>query len=344
MRETRRLVPLNRSSAVRVLQYAVVTLALVWLLRQIEIRRVVRLLGDLELSILLVVCLVTAVEFATRFGMWYALLHDRWGTSLATAVRVDLVIKFVNHLVPSKAAGHSVAPLVLRQYASLSWSEALSVAGLNTALYALLYGLVATVGLGLLVTSLPVGLLVVLALSTAIYLGVGIGVLVAGRNLTATVGPLVRIEAALGTLPVVGRRAGALLSRVPDLTDESARLFRELAHRPRVLVPYTLGWLGTLFLAPGIRTALVLTATGSAFAPIWLVPFALVVAYSVTVLPITPGGVGVTEVSATLVFVSLGVPEEAAIAVVLIDRSLGVYLPAALGWIPATRLDLTAGQ
>jgi hypothetical protein len=55
-----------------------------------------------------------------------------------------------------------------------------------------------------------------------------------------------------------------------------------------------------------------------------------------------PGGVGVAEASATLVLVSLGVGEGAAAAVILLDRVLGVYLPALLGWVPAARVDLGA--
>jgi uncharacterized protein (TIRG00374 family) len=64
-------------------------------------------------------------------------------------------------------------------------------------------------------------------------------------------------------------------------------------------------------------------------------------AYSVTILPLTPGGVGVAEASATLVLVSLGVSQEVAIAVVLVDRVFGVYLPALLGAVPMATLDLS---
>jgi hypothetical protein len=96
----------------------------------------------------------------------------------------------------------------------------------------------------------------------------------------------------------------------------------------------------TLVLTPGLRTVLLLGAVDATVTPVWLVPVALVVAYSVTVLPVTPGGVGVSEVSATLVFVALGVPTEAAVVVVLLDRVVGVYFPALLGWFPAARVDL----
>ncbi|QLH81356.1 hypothetical protein [Halosimplex pelagicum] len=66
----------------------------------------------------------------------------------------------------------------------------------------------------------------------------------------------------------------------------------------------------------------------------------LVTAYSVTVLPLTPGGVGVTVVSATAVLLALGVAPELAPVVVLVDRTFGVYLPAVIGWLPAANVDL----
>jgi uncharacterized membrane protein YbhN (UPF0104 family) len=48
----------------------------------------------------------------------------------------------------------------------------------------------------------------------------------------------------------------------------------------------------------------------------------------------------VAEVSALYVFVALGVPEAAIVSAILIDRFLGVYLPALVGWVPMMNVDL----
>jgi uncharacterized protein (TIRG00374 family) len=93
---------------------------------------------------------------------------------------------------------------------------------------------------------------------------------------------------------------------------------------------------------PGLRVWLLLTALGESFTPVVLLPFALVMAYSVTILPLTPGGIGVAEASATTVIVALGVRPEIAAVVIILDRVIGVYLPAATGWIPVARMDLSA--
>jgi uncharacterized membrane protein YbhN (UPF0104 family) len=148
-----------------------------------------------------------------------------------------------------------------------------------------------------------------------------------------------RLERLLGRVPRVGDRLAGLAGALPSFTDESAGVFRDLSARPGVVVPYALGWAGNLVVAPGLRVLLLLTALGGGFSPEPLLGVALVMAYSVTVLPLTPGGVGVAEASATAVLVGLGVAPELAAVAVLVDRTLGVYLPAVLGWVPAARLD-----
>lgn len=334
------MVGVTRRPVVRVGQSVLALAALAWLASQFDLARAGELLVTLDPPVLAALAGLTVVEFAGRFGTWYALLHRRWGTSLGSVARADLVVKFVNHLVPSKAAGHSVAPLVLRHYTSLSWTTATTVAAVNTALYALLYGSAAAAGLVLLGPILPRELLVVLLSSVGLYVGVGSVLLVTGWNLDLAGGPLSRLASALAGLPLVGDSVRRLHGAASGITAESATLFRSLTGNPAVVGPYALAWAVTLVLTPGLRTVLLLGAVDATVTPVWLVPVALVVAYSVTVLPVTPGGVGVSEVSATLVFVALGVPTEAAVVVVLLDRVVGVYFPALLGWFPAARVDL----
>jgi uncharacterized protein (TIRG00374 family) len=234
---------------------------------------------------------------------------------------------------------------VLRHYTEVEWTDAVSLAGVNTGLYAALYGTTALVGLayfGALTGRLASGWLVVVALSTGVYVVAAVLVLLAGRRMDVAGRLVGRLETALEGVPRVGARLADLAGAVPSFTDESATVFRDLSARPGVVVPYALGWVGNLVVCPGLRVLLVLSALGGGFSPELLLGVALVMAYSVTVLPLTPGGVGVAEASATAVLVGLGVPAELAAVAVLLDRTLGVYLPAILGWIPAARLDLGA--
>ena len=328
-----------------VLQWVLALGAFWYVARDVDWAATAGSLADVSAVVVVAILAVTAVEFCSRFTMWYVLVNGVTGATLATTARVDLVIKFVNHRLPSKASGHSVAPLVLRHYTEVEWTDAVSLAGVNTGLYAALYGTTALVGLayfGALTGRLASGWLVVVALSTGVYVVAAVLVLLAGRRMDVAGRLVGRLETALEGVPRVGARLADLAGAVPSFTDESATVFRDLSARPGVVVPYALGWVGNLVVCPGLRVLLVLSALGGGFSPELLLGVALVMAYSVTVLPLTPGGVGVAEASATAVLVGLGVPAELAAVAVLLDRTLGVYLPAILGWIPAARLDLGA--
>lgn len=326
--------------ALKVLQWVLALGAFAYVASGIEWRAAWARLLTIDPPIVAAILAITVVEFGSRFSMWYVLLNARDSVSFPTSARIDLVVKFVNHLLPSKASGHSIAPLVLRYYTGVEWTEAVTIAGLNTGLYAALYGTVALIGVVLFATRLPPGVLLLVALSTGLYVVAGTVVLLAGRRMDLA-GRLVGIlERAVGWLPRIGGRLANLVGKLPTFTEESAAVFRDLSSRPRVVAPYALGWAGTLMIVPGLRVWLLLTALGGTFEPAILLPVALVTAYSVTILPLTPGGVGVAEASATVVLTSLGVSPELAGVVVLLDRTFGVYLPAVLGWLPMADLDL----
>lgn len=325
-----------------VLQWVVALGAFWYVARDVDWTATAANLADVSPLVILAILLVTGLEFASRFTMWYVLVNGVTDASLATTARVDLVIKFVNHLIPSKASGHSVAPLVLRHYTGVDWTEAVSLAGVNTGLYAAIYGVTALSGLayfGVVTGRLTSGWVVVILLSTGVYVAAGALILLAGRRMDVAGRLVARLERLLGRVPRVGDRLAGIAGALPSFTDESAGVFRDLSTRPGVVVPYALGWAGNLVVAPGLRVLLLLGALGGGFSPEILLGVALVMAYSVTVLPLTPGGVGVAEASATAVLVGLGVAPELAAVAVLVDRTLGVYLPAVLGWIPAARLD-----
>lgn len=329
-----------RRRALSVLQWAVAVGAFWYVARGVDWSATASELATLDALVVAGVLAVTAAEFGSRFSMWYALLNGLGPTDLRTTASVDLVIKFVNHVVPSKASGHSVAPLVVRHYTDADWTEAVGVAGVNTGLYAALYGLVALAGLALFAGRLAGGWLLVVALSTALYLAAGALVLLAGRRMDAAGRLASRLGGTLGRVPRVGDRLAAVAGALPSFTADSADVFRRLSASPSVVGPYALGWAGTLMVFPGLRVWVLLTALGGEFSPALALPVVLVTAYSVTVLPLTPGGVGVAEASATAALVGLGVAPELAPVVVLLDRTFGVYLPAVLGWLPAANLDV----
>ena len=330
-----------KRAALKFLQYALVVGTLAWLVSQVEWDRTATLLERIDLPVLAGILCATLMEFVCRFSMWTALLNGRHRTRFFTAARIDLVVKYVNHLLPSRVAGQSLAPLAIHHYTDHDWRESISIAGLSMGLHTLLYGVVAVAGLVIFANQLSSGILIVLALSAALYMVIGLSVLAAGRRMDAFSGLIATASRKLSGVPAVGERLSGLLGRLPSFTAESAAVFKELSSSPRLLTIYVLSWAGTLMIFPGIRVWLLLEALGESFTPAILLPVVLVTAYSVTLLPLTPGGVGVAEASATLVFVALGVPEAIAVPVVLLDRVLGVYLAALPGMVPLLELDLS---
>lgn len=323
-------------------RYGVGLAAVGWLLRQVEYDRLVAVLGDLRPATVALLLAVTLVGLAGRFSMWYVLMNRLGDTTVRAAASTDLVVNFINQLLPSRLSGRAAAPFVVRCETGIVGSDAVAVAGVHTGLYAVCYGLFAALGLLAALGRLSPGILLLLGSSTLLYFVAGAFVLLVGANLTAVdrfVGALAR---AFERAPRIGARLAGLVRSAPDFTGASAAAFRTLSTDPRSVVPYVLGWLVAMVLSPGLRVWLLFEALGVGFEPVALLPLFLLAAYSVTLLPLTPGGIGVTEATATVAFVSLGVPAAAVVPVVFIDRFLSVYLPALAGWYPSLRLDLSS--
>ncbi|MFW5918337.1 MAG: lysylphosphatidylglycerol synthase transmembrane domain-containing protein [Haloferacaceae archaeon] len=328
-----------RDVAVTLAQYAIALVTLAWALSQTDPVEAATLLAGLEPFTVLALLVVTVLGLLARFDTWSATLRPIRPTDLRTAGSVDLIVNFVNQLLPSRLTGRLAAPFVLRSKLGISYADATAVSGVHTALYALLYGLVATVGLAFAVGRLSIGLAGVLALSIGLYLVAGVAVLAAGTNLERLDWAFGGMTHLLGYLPRVGDSLAARAESAVTFTADATEAFRTVALDPGVWVRYAAGWTVAMVLVPGARVILLFAGFGVAFEPVALVPIYLVMAYSVTLLPLAPGGFGVTEATTTAVFVALGVPSAAIVPIVFVDRFLGVYLPALAGWYPSLGID-----
>ncbi len=312
--------------------------ALYWLLTQVELADVWSLLVRLDPGTVLALLAVTVVGLLGRFDTYYVLIGRLGPARFRDAAAIDLVVNFVNQLLPSRLSGRVAAPFVIRHYTGLSLPDATAIAGLHTAMFALCYALVAAVGLVVALPGLSVGLALLLAVSIGLYLVAGLTVLLGGANLTVLDRLLAPLRRLFARVPIVGDAAAERLDGLVGFTTESTATFRELVVLPRVWVRYAAGWAVKHVLASGVRVWLLFGAFGAGVEPAIALPLYLVAAYSVTLLPVTPGGIGITEATATVVFVALGVPGEVAASAILLDRVLGVYLPALAGWYPSLSL------
>ncbi len=324
-------------------RYGVGLLAVAWLAGQVEFGRLLAVLGDLRPATVALLVLVTLAGLAGRFYTWHVLMNRVGTATYAAAASTDLVVNFVNQLLPSRLSGRAAAPFVVRSETGIAGGDAVAVAGVHTGLYAVCYGVVASVGLAAGLDWLSPGILLLLGLSTLLYLLAGVSVLLLGANLTAVDRFVGGLAGAAERVPGVGERLAGLVRSLPAFTEASASAFRTLSTDPRSVVPYVLGWLAAMVVAPALRFWVLFEALGVAFdPPLALLPLFILVAYSVTLLPLTPGGIGVSEATATAVFVSLGASATAVVPIVFIDRFLSVYLPALVGWYPSLRLDFSS--
>ncbi|MWG33324.1 flippase-like domain-containing protein [Halomarina oriensis] len=324
------------------LRYGIGLLAVAWLLGQLDYDRLLGVLTDVPPETVGLLLVVTAVGLAGRFSTWHVLMNRLDTATFRQAASTDLVVNFINQVLPSRLSGRAAAPVVVSTETGMSGGDSVAVAGVHTGLYAVLYGVVSAVGVLAGVGRFPAGVLLLLGLSTLLYFVAGAFVLLVGSNLTAVDRFVASLAGLFERVPRVGPRLAGTVRSLPDFTDSSAAAFRTLSTSPRAVGLYALGWVVAMVLTPGLRVWLLLDALGAGFEPALLLPLYLLAAYSVTLLPLTPGGIGVTEATATAVFVALGVPAEIVVPVVFLDRFLSVYLPALVGWYPSLRLDLSA--
>lgn len=326
----------------RAVRYLVGIGALAWVLQLVEWRRVVSLLADISPWTVAALVTVSVVGLLVGFAQWHVLLNAVTDTRFVDTAGASLTVLFINHLLPSRLSGRAVAPFVIRERTGMDYAGAVGVSGVHTGLYALLYGLASVVGLAVVVGRIPLELAALLALSTLLYGAAGTLVLLAGVHMRAVDRMAGGLETVFGFVPVVGDRLSALSGKLPAFTAASASTFRTLLRDPGTVLSYTVGWVVALLVVPGFRVWLVFESLGVGVEPTVLLPLYLVVAYSVTLLPLTPGGVGVTEATATAVFVALGVPSAAVVPAIFADRLLGTYLPALVGWYPSLKIDFGA--
>jgi len=327
---------------VTAVQYLLGLVVLAWILLRADLSAYGSYLAGIDRGVLAAILGLTVLEFGARFLTWHSLFRRFAPTTFGQAASVDLLIKFVNLFLPSRLSGRVLSPAVVRHYTDFSWGDAVGLSAVFTGLYALLYGGVAAVGLLVAAGSFSPGLLVVIGLSVGLYLLAGTSVLLAGTRMGWFDRLVSVVRRVVARVPSARVRT-AILSRLDgagDLSEESQAIFREVLAAPRTLGLFAIGWAGALFVIPGVRVWLLLQDGGVASPILPVVALLVVTAYSVTLLPVTPGGLGVAEASAVLVLASAGIPEAAATSVIVVDRLLGVYVPSLLGVVPASRMDL----
>ena len=327
----------HRTRGKQLFRYFLAAIVLFYVVSQGQWEESLKTLANVSFYTLVLLFVFVVGGLLFRFLRWYAIIRLETPIQFRTAAEIDLIINFVNQLLPSRLSGSAAAPLVISQRTGISMGTSIGITGISTALYAVIYAIVGGIGIILLIADSSSSILGIIGLSTLLYLIAGLTILISGFKITTIDTLLKRLAPVIQQIPVVGIIAVAVSERIPDFAEESITVFQNILYSPLIICLYVVGWIGSVALFPALRVATLFSAFGTPFTPLITLPAILIAAYSVTLLPLTPGGIGVTEATAAAVFVSLGIPYEIAAATVLVDRVLGVYLPALLGWYPMIR-------
>jgi len=287
------------------------------------------------------------VELAARFvdsGWWVAalvpqagiVLLQAWSWRLLFSVRGDmswkggivgsLIVLFTGTFSPGRLSARVSAPFVfyaVEDGRDLGFST--SVVYLHTATYLAAYGLVASLGLVLLWSTEISASIFLLSIPVGVYLLAGVGLLAGARWVAARTDAGEEAPAFPGPL-------SSILSGWEEVLRDQARHLKRLTARKKTLLGVLVLSAVSVSILPGLRLYVLLRGAGWSYSP-WMLMFLLPALYSVTILPISLGGIGLAEGSAVGVLTLLGMAPSLAVPVVLVDRVLAVYLPALLGWL-----------
>ncbi|MCB2185129.1 MAG: flippase-like domain-containing protein [Deltaproteobacteria bacterium] len=253
--------------------------------------------------------------------------------SFRQALRLNTASVSLGFLLPSRL-GHLAGRPVLYQY-SLAPPPGLARAGglvlaelvpdalrqtlLGLAVLVAYHSLLPSAALALLVPSAAVyclgSLILVLGVSRPTLLAWGLALV----NRLARLCRLDRLDLA--------RRLLAKGAEVLELVQGGAA---SVVGQRRHFTLYALLAMAKAVLFQSFRLHLVLSALGATL-PWHLLILLPSVIYSVQILPFTVSGLGLAEVSGTLVLGSLGLSPETAFAAIFLDRVLSFYLPVACG-------------
>lgn len=325
-----------------VLGYGLAVALLGWVLATANLGETFALLAEFPIPVMIAVLAISAIGLVPQVWMWMALMESFENARFIDLLQADLVIKFVNNLFPSRFSGRSMAPLAIRHFTGSEWASATAATGAHTGLYATCYSVASIIGVLLLAPRLGFGILLVIVLSTAIYVMVAVTIISVGWHLERFEPLLHSVGSWLERLPLVGSRVRDAITGITGVIGDSADRFRSLLRQWTVVAGFGGAWVLALMVFPGIRVFLLFSGLGVPPHDPWLLPFYLIPAYAITILPLTPGGIGVAEATSTLVFVAIGYPTHVVVPVIVLDRFLGIYLPALAGWYPTTTIDFGA--
>jgi len=305
-----------------------------WLVVQTDVAALQTVVFDLDLSTILLLVAMSVFGVLAMIYSWYALFITFRPVGFLDISDVVLVNYFVGQLVPSNVSALALMPLLTGIVTDVRTSVSTGVVAAHTALYAILYALVGGIGLLFVLPNLSISLRVVILLSVGMYAALAVMIVVFTYRYTMFSRLADRI---IPSLLGLDKRFG---DRFEGFGNETRASIEAIFRNEATVFRFAIAWAIGMMFVPAVRFYLIMGASTNATVSALLFPLYIVTSYSITVIPITPGGIGVAELNATFVFTALGFSAEVVVAAVLIDRFLGIYLPSLLGGIRSLSFDI----
>ncbi len=234
------------------------------------------------------------------------LLYEEYEqVSFLPIFKVDTIDFIVNSFLPTRLGTLATTPLMLNKYTGIKLRRAFIIKGVQLQMIAAINGIVAMVGLVVLFDYLGRNVALILLLSATVYLSIPIAAFV-----------LTRVN-----LPQF------VLDRAPEMLSTTTELQYDALTRNKFESAALL--FVSFVVLSGVRFGIIGASLGVDL-PLLLYFLIPTLVYSVTILPVSIGGIGITEVTGTTVLVTLGVQPSIATSVVVLDRIFAAYLPLVL--------------
>ncbi|PTD94223.1 hypothetical protein C9439_04025 [archaeon SCG-AAA382B04] len=261
---------------------------------------------------------------------WKILIEKFNDVSMKKSLKIGLIVPFIGQILPARVSRVLGTPLVLKKKIKKTTNSiATAVTITNTILYSITYALICLLGVLLLRDKLPIWLLTLLVFSGLIYL-VPYSLYKLGDNYRGNLDYFLDlINYLVGLIPFIKID---IKEKASDFVDKTLSKSSILLEDKKIVFEFILVFIFSLSILTGLRVWFLLKGMEASI-NIFILFFAPTMAYSISIIPITPGGIGIAELTAIFVFVSLGIPKDIAGSVILLDRIFSFYLPSLIGGI-----------
>jgi len=264
--------------------------------------------------------LITMVSILTRLTIRKHLLDVFSKTSFSVVFKTFLSTSYLTNLLPARLGGLLGEPWAFYSFSrkKIKFNDAMAFCLITTSSQNIRKIIISMVGLIWFFSLFPGYYSLLIILAVLLYTGYTATILYAVFSFKKIPGTIEKFKR------FIPKKTASFLISISDIGRQTASRIKFFFVQKKIVLPQLVMLLIISTLFESFRIWLLLLSFGVQFNFLYLLLIPSL-AYSVTALPISIGGFGVTEVSGLLVFKSFGIEPEIALSVVFLDRALSTY-------------------